>query len=57
MRESANGTWLSLTDYQDRIVNSMRDESRKRFIEHGTEIKISESVLKVEMINFDYRKP
>jgi hypothetical protein len=26
-------------------------------IEHGSEIKISESVLKVEMVKFDYRSP
>jgi len=26
-------------------------------IDNGTEIKISESVLKVEMMNFDYRRP
>ena len=43
-RESANGTWISLTDFR---VKKGRNESEPKEIEHGTEIKISDSILKV----------
>ena len=43
-KESANGTWISLTDYR---VKKARDESDPKEIEHESEIKISDSILKV----------
>jgi len=43
-KESANGTWISLTDYR---LKRERMESEPRAIEHGTEIKISDTILKV----------
>lgn len=46
---------MSLTDYYDKLDHS-REESRRRTLEHNAEIKISESVLKVEMINFHKQK-
>lgn len=51
-RESANGTWISLTDYREKKGNgSCRIESEPKEIEHGTEIKISDSILKIEIFN------
>ncbi len=41
-RESANGTWISLSDYYDR---QQRQESDPKEIEDGTQIKISDSIL------------
>ncbi len=49
-RESANGTWISLTDYWEKKAQN-RSESERREIEHGTEIKISDSIIKVEIYN------
>lgn len=50
-RESANGTWISLTDYREKKNGSCRIESEPKEIEHGTEIKISDSILKIEIFN------
>lgn len=51
-RESANGTWISLTDYREKKGNgNSRIESEPKDIEHGTEIKISDSILKIEIFN------
>lgn len=43
-KESANGTWISLTDYR---VKKDRVESDPKEIENDSEIKISDSILKV----------
>lgn len=53
-KESSNGTWLSLTDHFEKKkqqANSSRLESEPREIEHGTEVKISDSILKIEIFN------
>jgi hypothetical protein len=42
---------MSVCDWYEK-QEKPREESRKRVLEPNTEIKISESVLKVEMINF-----
>lgn len=43
-KESANGTWVSLLDYR---MKNERQESEPRILEDETEIKISETILKV----------
>jgi len=43
-RESANGTWISLVDYR---MKSDRQESEPKLLEDDTEIKISDTILKV----------
>jgi len=53
VRESANGTWISLNDYRER--NEIRNESDPKEIEDGTEIKISDSILKIEIFNNEPR--
>lgn len=45
-KESANGTWISLTDYR---VKKDRIESDPKEIENESEIKISDSILKVNI--------
>lgn len=47
-KESANGTWLSLTDYR---IRKERTESEPIEIEQGSEIKISDVILKIEIFN------
>ena len=47
--ESANGTWISLNDF--RYKNEQRIESDPKEIEDGSEIKISDSILKIEIFN------
>ena len=42
---------MSVCDWNDKQERP-RDESKRRVLEHNTEIKISESVLRVEMVNF-----
>jgi len=49
VRESANGTWISLNDFREK--NKARNESEPKEIEDGSEIKISESILKIEICN------
>lgn len=49
-RESANGTWLSLTDYR---IRKERSESETMEIVHNSEIKISDVILKIELMNND----
>lgn len=44
-KESANGTWISLTDYR---LKKERQESDPKEIENESEIKISDSILKVK---------
>ena len=44
-KESANGTWISLTDYR---LKKERQESDFKEIENESEIKISDSILKVK---------
>ena len=46
-KESSNGTWFSLTDFR---VKKGRYESEPKEIFHGTEIKISDSILKVILL-------
>jgi hypothetical protein len=53
-RESANGTWISLSDFREK--KNGRTESEPKEIEHGTEIKISDSILKVEIFNNTKKK-
>jgi hypothetical protein len=56
LRESSNGTWMSLSNHIDKRSDLQdRKESDRRVIENNTEIKISESVLKFEMFNFNNR--
>jgi hypothetical protein len=50
-RESANGTWISLSDFRERRGNAQRQESEPKEIENGSEIKISDSILKIEIFN------
>jgi len=47
-KKSANGTWISLTDYR---LKRDRAESEPREIENGTEIKINDTVIQVEICN------
>ncbi len=47
-RESANGTWLSLTDYR---IRKERSESEMMEIVHNSEVKISDVILKIELMN------
>lgn len=54
LRESANGTWISLNDHNER--REQRNESEPKEIEHGSEIKISDSILKIEIFNNELRK-
>ena len=49
-KESANGTWISLTDFR---MKKGRSESEPREVENDTEIKISDSILKVLLINYN----
>ena len=44
-KESANGTWISLSDYR---LRRYRQESELRELEQGMEVKISDTILKVE---------
>lgn len=55
-RESANGTWLSVTNYYEKKDNQ-RNESSMIRLENESEIKISDSLLKFEMFNFSKTKP
>lgn len=48
-KESTNGTWVSLTDFR---IKNERQESEPREIFHGTEIKISDTIIKVFLFNF-----
>ncbi|EGR27137.1 hypothetical protein IMG5_201620 [Ichthyophthirius multifiliis] len=48
-KESANGTWVSLNDFRER--NQSKQESDPKEIENGSEIKISDSILKIEIFN------
>ena len=43
-KESANGTWISLLDYR---MKNERQESEPKLLDDETEIKISETILKV----------
>ena len=43
-KNSSNGTWISLKDYRNRFA---KIESEPKIITHGSEIKISDSILKV----------
>lgn len=54
MRESANGTWISLNDFREK--SEIRNESEPKEIENGSEIKISDSILKIEICNNEVRK-
>mmetsp|Transcript_27775 Transcript_27775/g.24374 ORF Transcript_27775/g.24374 Transcript_27775/m.24374 type:complete len:88 (+) Transcript_27775:347-610(+) len=47
-KDSANGTWISLTDFR---LKHERMDSEPRMIDNGTEIKISDTFLKVEILN------
>ena len=47
-KDSANGTWISLTDFR---VRRERMESEPRAIDHLTEIKISDTILRVSILN------
>jgi len=49
-KDSANGTWISLTDYR---VKRDRMESEPRAIDHLTEIKISDTIMRVEIFRND----
>lgn len=53
-RESANGTWISLNDFREK--NELRNESDPKEIEDGSEIKISDSILKIEIFNNHVKK-
>ncbi|EAS04382.4 FHA domain protein (macronuclear) [Tetrahymena thermophila SB210] len=53
-RESANGTWISLNDYREK--SESRNESDQKEIEDGSEIKISDSILKIEICNNEVKK-
>ncbi|KAL4454184.1 hypothetical protein ABPG74_012141 [Tetrahymena malaccensis] len=53
-RESANGTWISLNDYREK--SESRIESDQKEIEDGSEIKISDSILKIEICNNEVKK-
>jgi len=44
-KASANGTWVCLTDYR---LRCFKQESAMIELEQGAEIKISETILKVE---------
>lgn len=44
-RGSANGTWLSLTDHR---LSRYRQESELRELEQGTEVKVSDTILRVD---------
>ena len=56
-RESANGTWISLSDHRDRrATDNTRQESDPKEVEDGTEIKISDSILKIEIKNNEKKK-
>jgi len=46
-RESANGTWISLVDYR---TKNERQESEPKLLEDESEIKISDTILKVFFI-------
>ena len=48
-RESANGTWISLVDYR---MKNDRQESEPKLLEDESEIKISDTILKVNLIFF-----
>jgi hypothetical protein len=50
-KESANGTWISLTDQWEKKNNVPRMESDRKEIEHKSEIKISDSIMKIEIFN------
>lgn len=52
-KESSNGTWISLNDYREK--KEIRNESDPHEIEDGSEIKISDSILKIEIFN-NYQK-
>lgn len=43
-RESSNGTWISLVDYR---LKADRQESDPKILEDDTDIKISDTILKV----------
>ena len=43
-KESANGTWISLVDYR---MKNDRQESDPKLLEDESEIKISDTILKV----------
>lgn len=47
-KRSANGTWLSLTDYR---LKREKTESEPHEIMNGTEIKINDTVFQVEIFN------
>eukprot|EP01017_Pseudomicrothorax_dubius_P045143 TRINITY_DN7761_c0_g1_i3.p1 TRINITY_DN7761_c0_g1~~TRINITY_DN7761_c0_g1_i3.p1 ORF type:complete len:334 (+),score=38.24 TRINITY_DN7761_c0_g1_i3:368-1369(+) len=47
-KESSNGTWISVSDYWHK---RQREESERREIDHESEIKISDSILKFEIFN------
>jgi len=49
-KDSANGTWISLTDYR---IKRDRMESEPRAIDHLTEIKISDTIMRVEIFKND----
>ena len=46
-KDSANGTWISLTDYR---VRRERMESEPRVIDNFTEIKVSDTILRVKTL-------
>lgn len=45
-KESANGTWVSLIDYR---TKNDRQESEPKLLDDETEIKISDTILKVQI--------
>ena len=47
-KDSANGTWISLTDFR---VRRERMESEPRAIDHLTEIKVSDTILRVTILS------
>lgn len=46
-KESYSGTWISLTKYSEMKKVYLKGESEYKEIKHNTEIKISNSILKV----------
>ena len=44
-RGSANGTWLSLTDHR---LQRYRQESELHELEQGAEVKVSDTILRVD---------
>ncbi|CDW86677.1 UNKNOWN [Stylonychia lemnae] len=52
-RESANGTWVCLTDYR---LRQFKQESQMEPIRQGSEIKLSDTVFKIDWTDHQHQK-